>query len=428
MQSKFTPLPWSHTTNIYEVNIRQYTPEGTFAAFQKHLPRLHDMGVEILWFMPITPIAVEKRLGVLGSYYACSDYTSINPEYGTIDDFRILVKTAQDIGFKVIIDWVANHTGCDHTWTKTNPEFYKTNFKGEFFDMHGWEDVIDLDYDNPAMRFAMIEAMRFWVKECNIDGFRCDMAHLVLLSFWKEARVALDKEKKLFWLAECEEPHYHEVFDASYRWKWLHKTEEYARMKTDISGLEGVLYFYNSHFPPEALHLFFTSNHDENSHSGSEYERYGDAAKCFAVFSCTWNGIPLIYSGQELPNKKRLKFFEKDEIEWTGNFELHDFYKTLLKLRKTNPALSAADINVITYRLNTDAPNVFAFIRKTVKHSVLVILNLSSDTSWFEMRDGRAHGKFKEVFTGEEYEFVYQKWFEMKPWEYWVMENVSGES
>lgn len=418
----FTPVDWSHTANIYEVNLRQYTPEGTFEAFGKHLPRLRDMGIDILWFMPITPIAMEKRLGTLGSYYACSEYTSTNPEFGSVEDFTVLVKTAQELGFKVIIDWVANHTGADHVWTKTNPDYYVTNNEGQFYDIHGWNDVIDLNYGNRDMQRTMIEAMQFWIKTCGIDGFRCDMAHLVPLDFWRQARTWLDGIKPLFWLAETEAPNYTDVFDSTYKWEFLHKMEGYWKGETDIKGLDLSLNNMADKFPSPSLNLFFTTNHDENSHSGSEYERMGDAALTFAVLCATWNGIPLIYSGQELPNKKRLKFFDKDEIEWTGTYGLHNFYRTLLNLRKTNPALAGGNRNVITYRLNTDAPYVFAFVRKSGSRKALVILNLSNQESWFEMRDGRAHGKYTEVFTGEPYEFIYQRWFQMKPWQYWVLE------
>lgn len=424
MQAFFEPVQWSNTANIYEVNLRQYTPEGTFAAFGQHLPRLRDMGVDILWFMPITPIAHKKRLGTLGSYYACSHYTTTNPEFGTVEDFANLVARAHELGLKVIIDWVANHTGADHIWTETNPDYYIRNNEGEFYDIHGWEDVIDLDYNNRNMQRTMIECMQFWIKTCHIDGFRCDMAHLVPLDFWQQARTWLDSIKPLFWLAETEALNYHEVFDATYRWEFLHTQEKYWRGETDIKGIDRALDNATTRFPSKALHLWFTSNHDENSHSGSEYERMGDAALPFAVLNCTWNGMPLIYSGQELPNKKRLKFYDKDQIDWTGKFELHDFYKTLLNLRKSNAALKAAHRHGITYRLTTDAPNVFAFLRKNGRSSVLVILNLSAQDSWFEMRDGRGHGKYREVFTGEPYEFVYQRWFEMKPWQYWVMEGV----
>ena len=199
MSKLFSAIDWSYDSNIYEINIRQYTQEGTFNAFAKELPRLRDMRVEILWFMPVTPISFEKRKGSLGSYYACSDYTAINPEYGTMDDFKNLVKAAQDMGFKVIIDWVANHTGWDHVWTKNNPDFYVRDANGNFTERNGWDDVIDLDYNNAALSDAMKNAMKFWIDECNLDGFRCDMAHLVPLDFWVEARAYLEPIKKFFY-------------------------------------------------------------------------------------------------------------------------------------------------------------------------------------------------------------------------------------
>lgn len=422
MNKPFHPVAWSNTTNIYEVNLRQYSAEGSFSAFGQHLPRLKAMGIETLWFMPITPIATQKRLGTLGSYYACSDYTSTNPEYGTLQEFKDLVTLAHQLGFKVLIDWVANHTGYGHTWTIEHPDYYKKNELGEFYDAHGWEDVIDLDYSNREMQRTMIEAMQFWVKTCDIDGFRCDMAHLVPLEFWRQARTWLDQVKPLFWLAESEDPAYHAVFDASYRWHFLHRMEAYWRGEIHIHGLDESLYHCADDFPQGALHLFFTTNHDENSHSGSEIERLGKSAEAFMVFCCTWNGIPLIYSGQEIPNEKRLKFFDKDPIDWNKGLAMEGFFKTLLQLRKSNTALEAGKIDHLTYRLETDAPNVFTFLRKSPTQSVLVVLNLSHHDSWFEMRDGRAHGWYREVFSGVTREFVLGRWFEMKPWEYWVFE------
>ncbi len=421
---QFTAVEWSSDTNIYEVNLRQYTVEGTFNAFIKELPRLRHMGVETLWFMPITPISVEKRLGTLGSYYACSSYVKTNPEYGTISDFKNLVTAAHDLGFKVIIDWVANHTGWDHEWTKEHPDFYRRNLEGQFYDSNGWNDVIDLNYDNPELREKMISCMQFWVEECDIDGFRCDMAMLVTLDFWREARRRLDSIKKLFWLAECEEITYHEVFDASYAWKWLHKMEAYWKQETDIAGLDEVLKYYNDMFPATSQRAFFTTNHDENSHSGSEYERLGASAEAFAVLCCTWNGTPLIYSGQELPNKKRLKFFDKDFIEWNGHYALHDFFKTLLTLRKNNAALKAGSEDVGTLRLHTDANNfIFSFIRKNFKtgNEVLVVLNLSSYAKPFvHINADELSGTFTNVFTKAVKDFTTEKYFALQPWEYQV--------
>jgi alpha-amylase len=424
MSSDFQPVDWSFDTNIYEVNLRQYTPEGTFDAFLKELPRLRDMGIEVLWFMPITPISKLKRLGSLGSYYSCSDYTDTNPEFGTVSDFKNLVHTAHLLGFKVIIDWVANHTGWDHRWTKEYPEFYRINAEGNFFDANGWEDVIDLNYYNAGLRSTMIESMRFWIDQCDIDGFRCDMAMLVPLDFWRQARNELDKEKKLFWLAECEEVAYHDVFDATYAWKFLHAMEALWKKEINISGLKNVLQFYHKQFPPTAFNTFFTTNHDENSHSGSEYERLGDAAEAFAVLCATWNGIPLIYSGQELPNLKRLKFFDKDLIPWSGQYELHNFYKALLQLRKRNKAMRAGDPSVTTYYLQTTAyANVFAFCRKSGIEEVFTIINFSNASLSVLIDDAILNGRFKDIFTAEIFDAHNRELINMEAWDFRVFEK-----
>jgi alpha-amylase len=419
-------VEWASATNIYEVNVRQYTPEGTFNAFAKELPRLKDMGVQTLWFMPIQPVGEKNRKGTLGSYYSIKDYTAINPEFGTLDDFKRLVKEAQAMGFKVIIDWVANHTSWDHVWTKSNPDFYTKDSSGNFAPpFPDWADVIDLNYHNKLLWTEMINDMKYWVKETGIDGFRCDMAHLVPLDFWKEARKELDAEKPLFWLAETEEPAYHEAFDASYTWEFLHKMEAYWKRETTIAGLDSVLYKYDSTFASSAIRMYFTSNHDENSHSGTEYERMGDAAKAFAVLTATWNGIPLIYSGQELPNKKRIEFFEKDTIQWTGNNDLHEFYKVLLNLHSTHPALRAADDAVRTYRIKTsEDANVFAFLRKNGEREVLVVLNLSDQRDLhFDIIDEHVAGTYKNVFSGAANDFTNSKSFEMQSWEFLVYEK-----
>jgi glycosidase len=424
MSKLFSAIDWSYDSNIYEINIRQYTQAGTLNAFAKELPRLRDMGIEILWFMPITPISFEKRKGTLGSYYACSDYTAINPEYGTLDDFRNLVKSAQGMGFKVIIDWVANHTGWDHRWTKEHPDYYAKDANGNFTERNGWDDVIDLNYDNPELRNAIKNAMKFWIDECNIDGFRCDMAHLVPLNFWSEARGFLEPIKKLFWLAECEEISYHDIFDTTYTWRWMHKTEEFARKQTDIAGLWNLLQQYDDEFPAYAFRAYFTSNHDENSWNGTEYEKYGNAAKNFAVFSSLWNGIPLIYSGQEMPNYKRLKFFDKDPIEWNGKYELHDFYKTLLNLRKQNKSLRACDDAVKTFKLHTNADDkVFSFLRKNGEHEVLVILNFSDENISLEIFDDVVNGNFKNVFATDSKDFGTDKKLNISSWSFLVFEK-----
>jgi glycosidase len=389
-------------SNIYEVNIRQYSIDGTFSAFAKHLPRLKEMGVDILWLMPVTPISVAKRQGTLGSYYACSSYIKINPEFGTMDDFKNLVNEAHALGFKLIIDWVANHTGCDHEWITAHDDFYTKDAAGNFTERNGWKDVIDLDYTNKNMRAAMIDAMKFWIEECDIDGFRCDMAHLVPLDFWHDARTQCDALKPLFWLAECEVPEYHEVFEVTYAWEWMHVSEKFVKQQASLQQLNDVLVKY-SQYPKGAQKLFFTSNHDENSWNGTEYEKYGDAAKPFAVFTCTWQGMPLIYSGQELPNYKRLKFFDKDLIEWNNKEPaLQSFYQTLLSARKNNKAFDHdAEIFVLPTKYYDQ---VLAFLLVNENDKALVIINF---TDWQDLQFSIIHeqlsGKYKNIFSGNEY-------------------------
>lgn len=420
---------WTHQTNVYEVNLRQYTTEGTINAFAKNLPRLRAMGVETLWFMPITPIAQKMKKGTLGSYYAAADYTSVSPEFGTLDDFKNLVKQAHEIGFKVIIDWVANHTGWDHKWTTEHPDFYEhDSTTGTFKVASGMDDIIELNYKNPQMRKAMIDAMRFWIKETDIDGFRCDLAAWVELDFWQEAKAELEKTKKLFWLGEfdaLENRDYLQVFDASYCWTWMHKTEDFYKGKTNLDTLKAFLQKYDSACGPNKMTLWFTTNHDENSWNGTEYEKYGDLAPVLSVFSFTWNGIPLIYSGQELPNKKRLKFFEKDTIEWNGNYALQDFYHTLLMLRKNNVALSAGDPLVNTYMLKTGADDkVLAFLRKNGKKEVLVLLNFSKEKLNFTIDSDKLKGNYNNVFNKtDSIEATPEKKYELNPWQYLVFEK-----
>jgi glycosidase len=419
MPTEFKPAEWVHASNIYEVNLRQYTKEGTFAAFSKHLPRLKEMGVEIIWFMPVTPISVKNRKGTLGSYYACSSYVTTNPEFGTIDEFKALIQQIHALGMKVIIDWVANHTGWDHEWTISHPEYYTQDHEGNFKPpVENWEDVIHLNFYNPALRKAMIDAMKFWVTDCGIDGFRCDMAMLVPVDFWAEARRALDRLRPLFWLGEFDqwndEPFAH-VFDVSYTWHWMHVSEEFYKHKKRIVELDKALDGYKHRNPPTHLQSFFTSNHDENSWNGSEYEKYGDLALPLAVFSCTWGGVPLIYSGQELPNTKRLAFFDKDEIEWTGKPRLHLFYQKLLQLRKQHAVFAGKNNAAITWRIATTAPDqVFCFVRKNGDAELLVLLNLSNEPVQCYLHDMRVRGNFYELYSGKEYnsadEFALNKW------------------
>ena len=384
------------------------------------------MGVKTLWFMPVTPISEKNRKGELGSYYACSDYTSINPEFGTLADFKNLVKESHLLGFKVIIDWVANHTGWDHRWTREYPDYYKWDHTTNDFKIaSGMDDIIELNFENPETVAAMIASMKFWVEECDIDGFRCDLASWVKLDFWEQARPALETMKKLFWLGEFDEldhPGYGNVFDASYSWLWMHKTEEFYKNHLPFSVLNELLYRYNA-IGDETMRAWFTSNHDENSWNGTEYEKYGNMALALAVFSCTWNGIPLVYNGQEIPMKaKRLAFFDKDEIPWAKENELHSFYKKLLCLRSTNPALRGGDATVRTYRLSTNVgEDVLTYLRKSGEDEVLVMINMSySSQTSVVIDDPILSGVYVNVFSEEPTSFGSATKIDMNPWDFHV--------
>ena len=415
MDAKFKTADWAMGAGIYEVNIRQYTVEGTFKAFDTHIPRLKDMGVDILWLMPITPISQVGIKGSLGSYYACSSYTKINPAFGKEADLISLIQKAHSLDMKVIIDWVANHTGRHHEWMEHHPDWFSQDTEGNFTERNGWEDVVDLNFQNTAMRAALQQAMHYWVNQFDIDGFRCDMAHLVPLDFWKAVRTSFSDAKPLFWLAECEVKEYHEVFDATYAWHWMHVSEKLARGEAGVHDIYNVLHDY-AQYPAGAIKLLYTSNHDENSWNGTEYEKYGPAAKPWAVFANTWKGMPLMYSGQELPNTKRLQFFDKDPIHWNSTPALHDFYKTLFQLRKDYSSIVYGD----TFILPSSDHNVMAYIRHHQGQVVLVVLNVSKEHVNIQCNHDLLKGHFKQVFSGMQYPFDGYVSFELMPGDYFV--------
>ncbi|MBU3713983.1 MAG: hypothetical protein FGM46_03450 [Ferruginibacter sp.] len=409
---------WSKQSNVYEVNLRQYSPSGSIKEFQKHLPRLKKMGVEILWFMPITPIGVEGRkmtADELGSYYAVKNYQAINPEHGTLDDFKKMVKKAHKMGFKVITDWVANHSALDNHWVKQHPNFYVKDSTGKFISPFDWSDVYKLNYKDRELRDSMIQSMRFWIKEAEIDGFRCDVAEEVPADFWKECIDSLKKIKDVYMLAEGNKAWLHEAgFDQTYAWDMMHTMTDLYAKKISLKKFDSLLNASIASFPKNAYRLYFTANHDENSWNGTEFEKYGDAYKTFAVFTQTiYQSVPLIYSGQEEPNKKRLKFFVKDPIQW-GKYANADFYTTLLTLRKSNPALSA---DAAYKKLSTsNEKSIFSFIREKDGHKVAVIINFSDKEQKCTINDKKITGNPYNVFlyTNENVDTKHQ--FVIEPW------------
>ena len=416
---------WSRNANIYEVNIRQYTEEGTFNAFRKHLARLKEMGVDIIWLMPIHPISELNRKGSLGSSYAVADYKAINPEFGNMDDLKILVKEAHSMGMKVLLDWVANHSGWDNVWTVDHADFYERDENGKFVSPNDWTDVISLDYNNPQMRDSMISALKFWVTETDIDGYRCDMAGMVPTDFWEDARTALDTIKPVFMLAEDEENAdlLRYAFDMNYTWKLMHLMNDIAKGDKIANDIWDYLNWSDAHFQPDDYHMAFTTNHDENSWSGTTKERLGAAANTFTVLTFTIKGMPLIYSGQEAGLDKRLAFFEKDTIDWS-NLVNADLYTTLNNLKKNNKALWNGTAGGEMIRIGGGVnPNVFAFYRKKEGNIVVSIFNLSDAEQHITFDQNNIEGEYSNVFSDEKVQLKNGLDIGLKPWEYIVMTN-----
>lgn len=425
---------WSRNSVIYEVNLRQSTPEGTLEAFLPQIPRLKDLGVDILWFMPIHPISEDGRKGTLGSYYAVRDYKGVNPEFGNIDDFRKVVKTAHDNGMKVIIDWVPNHSGRDNAWVKNHPDWYQRNEKGEMFGPYDWTDVYKFDYSNPEMRKAMTDAMAYWLREADIDGFRCDVAFEVPVDFWNENRPQLEAVKKdIFMLAEAPNPELLEHgFDMDYNWPMkdlfsaIAATSGQYTFKDDKGNIKQ---FPETHasdiytrlneeattYPADSYLMNMTTNHDLNSWEGTEFERLGNLQEAFAVLMYTLPGMPLIYTGQEVGMNRAFAFFEKDEApDWNSGKEVTDFYKRLNELKHTRRELAAGSSQGAKLEpLATASKDVIAFRRG----NVITVANLGKTavkpfkknpsvkgmTNWFT---GKAASIPKTLAPGEYLIFV----------------------
>ncbi len=426
---RITPPEWSYAANLYEVNIRQYTPEGTFNAFRQHLPRLKKMGVDILWLMPIHPISVPKRKGTLGSYYAVSDFRAINPLYGTEDDFRQLIDSVHALGMHIIIDWVPHHTGWDHPWIKEHPEYYNKNEKGEIRDPineatgepWGWTDVAELNLDNPEMRHQIAEDMKYWIQNFHIDGFRVDHAHGVPADYWDETSRALASlNTPLFMLAEGEETYLRNdsSFVAGYAWKIHHLMNDIAVGKGNINKLDTLLAEDRSKYK-YGYNIYFTSNHDENSWAGTEFERLGDGHLTFAALCYTLDGMPLVYSGQEEPLKKRLAFFEKDTIPF-GTYAYADFYTTLNTLKRNNHALWNGDQGGRSTRINT-SKEVYAFIRDMQGDTLIGVFNLTPKPQKTKLNVS-VNG-LKQVFTDKTVSIKKGTQINLAPWEYLLYSN-----
>ncbi|MCX6169713.1 MAG: alpha-amylase family glycosyl hydrolase [Ignavibacteriales bacterium] len=417
--SLLTHPVWSVNSTIYEVNVRQYTPEGTFNAFAQTLPSLSKMGIGILWFMPINPIGELNRKGSLGSYYSVKDYTAINPEFGTLEDFKTLVGQTHALGMHVIIDWVANHTSWDNVWTKTHPDYYKKDKNGNHVSPFDWTDVISLDYSNKELWNSMRDAMKFWIEQCDIDGFRCDVAAMVPLDFWKWVRPQLEAIKPIFMLAEANEPELHQAFDMTYNWQLKDLFVGCAKGTKDAIDFYKYFEKEKSEYPADSYRMVFTSNHDENSWNGSDKERYGDAAEPFAVAAALLPGMPLLYNGQEAGLDKRLLFFEKDLIDWKEN-KMRDIYTKLFQLKKENKALWNGSSGGGFQKINADDKNIFAYVREKDGNKIAAFFNFSAIKKQVTISDPKLVGTYKNLFTGSGAQLSSPYQLILEPWGYEV--------
>lgn len=403
--AEITPSEWAKSAVMYEVNMRQYTPEGTFSAFMPHLSRLSNMGVDVLWLMPIHPIGEKNRKGGLGSYYSIKDYEGINPEFGTEADFKALVDSAHALGMEVLIDWVANHSAWDNPWIESNPEFYQTDSTGKMVSPYDWTDVAAFDYENEELRKRMISALKYWVSKFNIDGYRCDVAYMVPTTFWDSARMELDAIKPVYMLAEAETPELHEkAFDIGYTWDFHHAMNACAQENGAISHLTAAFEKRQSSFA-ETDGLYFITNHDENSWSGTVFERLGDAHLAYATLIFTLDGMPLLYSGQEAGLNKRLAFFEKDTISW-DSLPYETFYTQLATLKEEHPALwHGAEAGEHAF-IEVEAPSVLAYTRTKGDDQVAVYINFgeeeqSLDASQFQEYKDAFEAKYGQMENGQ---------------------------
>ncbi len=420
---KISHPDWSKNAAIYQLNTRQFSQEGTFRAAEKELPRLKELGIDIIWLMPIHEIGRKNRKGTLGSPYSVKDYYSVNPEFGSLDDLKHFVEAAHDQGMYIILDWVANHTAWDNILVEKHPDWYDKDYKGDFRPTPWWDwsDIIDLDFNNPGVREYMTEAMKYWVKEANIDGYRCDVAGFVPVDFWNNVRTELDAIKPVFMLAEWESRDLHaEAFDMTYAWSWNETVHKICKGQANINGLY-IYYSWNeSAFPKNSYRMTFVSNHDKNAWEGTMWEQFGEGLDAAIVLSVVGEGMPLIYNGQEAGNTKRLEFFEKDPIVWKEHY-ISDLYKSLFALLKENTALWHGALGATMVKVpNSSESELLSFVRQNDKDKVFALFNFSDKEQNASFKEQLYHGKYIDFSTNEEVHLDEDFKLVLKPWEYKV--------
>ncbi len=391
---------------IYELNIRNHTEKGDFKSAQEDLVRLKELGVDIIWLMPIHPIGEVKRNGSLGSPYSVKDYKAINPDFGTEQDFKEFIATAHSMGIEIWLDWVANHTAWDHNWIQTNKDFYASKDGVQPYAPNGWEDVAQLDFSNPQLRLSMIDAMKYWVEKFDIDGYRCDAATFVPLSFWKEARQEVDKIKKITWLNEGDKPEYMSVFDYDYAWEFSNSLNTFGSGTNTNNLVEACKKLYDNQVYKDKGRMLYITNHDLNSHDGTEFTRFGSNVLPLTVLYYTIYDMPLIYTGQEIGMNKAMSLFDKDDAQWNpANGIYLNLFKKLSALKKTNSALEDGTNRGKLKFIETNKENVVVYSRKRGNDEVIVMLNFNSVAVNFKWKNEVPAGQFKNLLTNEKKSF-----------------------
>ncbi len=414
---------WSYDAVMYEMNVRQLTEKGTFTAAMSHLQHLKDIGVDVVWVMPIYPIGMVERKGSLGSYYSISDYCAVNPEFGTMSDFNAFVGEAHRLGIKVILDWVANHTSRDAKWLREKTmSWYERDEHGTAKVPWDWSDTAKLNYGEKDVWQGQIEAMKFWVTEHNIDGFRCDMAMLVPIEFWQEVRRELQSVKSdIFMLAEAEGTEFFEkAFDACYGWELHHAMVDVAQCKSRVDVLRSKIYTILNNYPQTSMHLSFTSNHDENSWSGSEQSRFREALNAMSALTFVLpKSLPLIYTGQEIGYAHSFAFFDKDAMPKFEANEITEKYRRLCEMKHSYTTLCSADRGGSFVEINNNAPDcLFTFVRENEQGRVVYIANLSPYKVFSDFHTGIYAGEYTDVVSGEQTTLFEHTWGDMEPWSY----------
>jgi cyclomaltodextrinase / maltogenic alpha-amylase / neopullulanase len=388
---------WIRDAVIYQIWQRAYSQKGDFNSITADLDRLKTLGVDVLWLMPVHPIGQLKKKGTIGSPYAVQDYYGLNPDYGTPADLKRLVAEAHKRGLKVIIDIVANHTAWDNKLIKSNPEFYKKNEKGEIVPpVADWADVAGLDYSKPAVRKYMIENLKSWVRDYDLDGFRCDVALMIPTDFWEEARVEVDKIKSnTIWLAEAEKPDLLvKAFDLDYGWEFHHAMDKAIHGTAPASAVRKVWEDQRAVFPKNAIRMRFSDNHDERR----AIARFGEKGALAAqALMFTMDGVPLVFNGMEVGDTTESGWpalFEKMPIFWETKArrpEFPRFYSSMIALRKSSAALRRGDL---TWLQNSDEGRVLTFSRKAGNDEVLVAINMTN-TPFFGSVE--ASGNYEDI-------------------------------